>query len=270
MNFIKKLLDSEYKELCRFEKLAEEIEKLEPEMQALKDEDFKDKTLEFKAMLEDGKTLEDIVVPAFALAREAAYRAIGEKPFHVQILGGLAIHYGNIAEMKTGEGKTLTTILPAYLNALEKKGVHVVTTNEYLSSRNAEWMRPIYDLLGVSVGINLRELSPKEKQEAYNADITYSTNNEVGFDYLRDNMVVRKEDRVQRGLNFCIIDEVDSILIDEARTPLIISGGQFNTNSLYIEADRVAKRLKEDDDYTIDLKTKSLSLTAQGSKKVEK
>ena len=270
MNFIKKLLDSEYKELCRFEKLAEEIEKLEPEMQALKDEDFKDKTLEFKAMLEDGKTLEDIVVPAFALAREAAYRAIGEKPFHVQILGGLAIHYGNIAEMKTGEGKTLTTILPAYLNALEKKGVHVVTTNEYLSSRNAEWMRPIYDLLGVSVGINLRELSPKEKQEAYNADITYSTNNEVGFDYLRDNMVVRKEDRVQRGLNFCIIDEVDSILIDEARTPLIISGGQFNTNSLYIEADRVAKRLKEDDDYTIDLKTKSVSLTAEGSKKVEK
>ena len=270
MNFIKKLLDSEYKELCRFEKLAEEIEKLEPEMQALKDEDFKDKTLEFKAMLEDGKTLDDIVVPAFALAREAAYRAIGEKPFHVQILGGLAIHYGNIAEMKTGEGKTLTTILPAYLNALSGQGVHVVTTNEYLSSRNAEWMRPIYDLLGVSVGINLRELSPKEKQEAYNADITYSTNNEVGFDYLRDNMVVRKEDRVQRGLNFCIIDEVDSILIDEARTPLIISGGQFNTNSLYIEADRVAKRLKEEDDYTIDLKTKSVSLTAEGSKKVEK
>ena len=270
MNFIKKLLDSEYKELCRFEKLAEEIEKLEPEMQALKDEDFKDKTLEFKAMLEDGKTLEDIVVPAFALAREAAYRAIGEKPFHVQILGGLAIHYGNIAEMKTGEGKTLTTILPAYLNALSGQGVHVVTTNEYLSSRNAEWMRPIYDLLGVSVGINLRELSPKEKQEAYNADITYSTNNEVGFDYLRDNMVVRKEDRVQRGLNFCIIDEVDSILIDEARTPLIISGGQFNTNNLYVEADRVAKRLKEDEDYTIDLKTKSVSLTAEGSKKVEK
>ena len=270
MNFIKKLLDSEYKELCRFEKLAEEIEKLEPEMQELKDEDFKDKTLELKAMLEDGKTLDDIVVPAFALAREAAYRAIGEKPFHVQILGGLAIHYGNIAEMKTGEGKTLTTILPAYLNALSGQGVHVVTTNEYLSSRNAEWMRPIYDLLGVSVGINLRELSPKEKQEAYNADITYSTNNEVGFDYLRDNMVVRREDRVQRGLNFCIIDEVDSILIDEARTPLIISGGQFNTNSLYIEADRVAKRLKEEDDYTIDLKTKSVSLTAEGSKKVEK
>ena len=270
MKFLKKLLDSEYKELCRFEELALEIEKLEPEMQKLKDEDFKDKTIELKASLETGKTIDDIIVPAFALAREAAYRAIGEKPFHVQILGGLAIHFGNIAEMKTGEGKTLTTILPAYLNALEGKGVHVVTTNEYLSSRNAEWMKPIYDMLGVSVAVNLRELSPKEKQNAYNADITYSTNNEIGFDYLRDNMVVRKEDRVQRGLNFCIIDEVDSILIDEARTPLIISGGQFNTNSLYIDADRVVKTLTEDEDYTIDLKTKSVSLTAEGSKKVEK
>ncbi len=270
MNFFRKLLDSEYKELCRFEKLALEIEKLEPEMQKLKDEDFKEKTIEFKAMLEEGKTLEDLVVPAFALAREAAYRAIGEKPFHVQILGGLAIHYGNIAEMKTGEGKTLTTILPAYLNSLENKGVHVVTTNEYLSSRNAEWMKPIYDLLGVTVGVNLRQLNAKEKQEAYNADITYSTNNEIGFDYLRDNMVVRKENRVQRGLNFCIIDEVDSILIDEARTPLIISGGRFNSNNQYVEADRVAKKLKEEEDYTIDLKTKSVSLTAEGSKKVEK
>ncbi len=270
MKFLKKLLDSEYKELCRFEDLALEIEKLEPEMQKLKDEDFKDKTIELKASLETGKTIDDIIVPAFALVREAAYRAIGEKPFHVQILGGLAIHFGNIAEMKTGEGKTLTTILPAYLNALEGKGVHVVTTNEYLSTRNAEWMKPIYDLLGVSVGINLRELSPKEKQEAYNMDITYSTNNEIGFDYLRDNMVVRKEDRVQRGLNFCIIDEVDSILIDEARTPLIISGGQFNTNSLYKDADRVVKTLSEDEDFTVDLKTKSVSLTAEGSKKVEK
>ena len=270
MKFLKKLLDSEYKELCRFEAIAKEIEAMEPEIQKLTDEELKEKTIEFKAKLETGKSLDDIIVPAFAVAREAAYRAIGEKPFHVQILGGLAIHFGNIAEMKTGEGKTLTTILPAYLNALSGKGVHVVTTNEYLSSRNAEWMRPIYDLLGVTVGINLRELSPKEKQEAYNADITYSTNNEIGFDYLRDNMAVRKENRVQRGLNFCIIDEVDSILIDEARTPLIISGGRFNSNNLYIDTDRVAKRLKEDEDYTIDLKTKNVSLTAEGSKKVEK
>ena len=270
MKFFKKILDSEYKELCRFEEIAKEIEAMEPEIQKLTDEELKEKTIEFKAELETGKTLDDLIVPAFAVAREAAYRAIGEKPFHVQILGGLAIHFGNIAEMKTGEGKTLTTILPAYLNALSGKGVHVVTTNEYLSSRNAEWMRPIYDLLGVTVGINLRELSPKEKQETYNADITYSTNNEIGFDYLRDNMAIRKENRVQRGLNFCIIDEVDSILIDEARTPLIISGGRFNSNNLYIDADRVVKRLKEDEDYTIDLKTKNVSLTAEGSKKVEK
>ena len=270
MKFLKKLLDSEYKELCRFEDIAKEIEAMEPEIQKLTDEELKEKTIEFKAELETGKELDDIIVPAFAVAREAAYRAIREKPFHVQILGGLAIHFGNIAEMKTGEGKTLTTVLPAYLNALSGKGVHVVTTNEYLSSRNAEWMKPIYDLLGVTVGVNLRELNPKEKQDAYNADITYSTNNEIGFDYLRDNMAVRKENRVQRGLNFCIIDEVDSILIDEARTPLIISGGRFNSNNLYIDADRVAKKLKEDEDYTIDLKTKNVSLTAEGSKKVEK
>lgn len=270
MNFLKKLLDSEYKELCRFESIADKVIAMDEEMQKLSNDDFAKKTAEFKKHIADGGDIEDLVVPAFALAREAAFRAIGEKPFRVQIIGGLAIHYGNIAEMKTGEGKTLTTILPAYLNALSGKGVHVVTTNEYLSSRNAEWMRPIYDLLGVSVGINLRELSPKEKQEAYNADITYSTNNEIGFDYLRDNMVVQKENRVQRGLNFCIIDEVDSILIDEARTPLIISGGRFNSNNQYIEADRTAKRLKEEEDYTIDLKTKSVSLTAEGSKKVEK
>ena len=270
MNIIKRLIDTEYKELTRFEKLAKEIESLEPLMEELKDEDFKTKTLELKEELNNGKKLDDIIVPAFALAREAAKRAIGEKPFHVQILGGLAIHFGNIAEMKTGEGKTLTTILPAYLNSLSGAGVHVVTTNEYLSLRNAEWMRPIYDLLGVSVGVNLRELSPKQKQEAYNCDITYSTNNEVGFDYLRDNMVAQKENRVLRGLNYCIIDEVDSILIDEARTPLIISGGQLNTSSSYVEADRVAKMLKEDTDYTIDLKTKNVSLTEDGSKKVEK
>ena len=270
MNFLKKLLDSEYKELSRFEKIANEIEAMEPEIQKLTNDELKEKTIEFKAKLETGKTLDDIIVPAFAVAREAAYRAIGEKPFHVQILGGLAIHFGNIAEMKTGEGKTLTTVLPAYLNALEGKGVHVVTTNEYLSQRNAEWMGPIYNLLGITVGVNVRELSTKEKQEAYNADITYSTNNEIGFDYLRDNMVAKKENRVQRGLNFCIIDEVDSILIDEARTPLIISGGRFNSNDLYIDADRVAKKLKDEVDYTIDLKTKNVSLTAEGSKKVEK
>ena len=270
MGILKKLLDSEYKELKRFDKLADEIISLEDTMANLKDEDFKKKTNEFKDRLSKGETLDDILVEAFALAREACYRGIGEKPFKVQIIGGLAIHYGNIAEMKTGEGKTLTTVLPAYVNSLTGKGVHVVTTNEYLSDRNANWMKPIYDLLGVSVGVNLRDMTPKEKQEVYNCDITYSTNNEIGFDYLRDNMVVNKEDRVQRPLNYCIIDEVDSILIDEARTPLIISGGKANSNSLYIEANRAVKNLKEDEDYTVDLKTKSVSLTEEGSKKIEK
>ncbi len=270
MGILKKLLDSEYKELKRFDKLADEILALDDEMSNLKDEDFSKKTEEFKKRLVDGETFDDILVPAMALAREACFRAIGEKPFKVQVIGALAIHYGNIAEMKTGEGKTLTTVLPAYVNALTGKGVHVVTTNEYLSDRNANWMKPIYDLLGITVGVNLRELSPKEKQEVYNCDITYSTNNEIGFDYLRDNMVVRKEDRVQRPLNYCIIDEVDSILIDEARTPLIISGGQANSSNLYIEANRAVKNLKEDVDYTLDLKTKSVSLTEDGSKKIEK
>ena len=270
MGILKKLLDSEYKELKKFDKLADEIISLEDSMANLKDEDFKNKTNEFKERLSKGETLDDILVQAFALAREACYRGIGEKPFKVQIIGGLAIHYGNIAEMKTGEGKTLTTVLPAYVNSLTGKGVHVVTTNEYLSDRNANWMKPIYDLLGVSVGVNLRDMTPKEKQDVYNCDITYSTNNEIGFDYLRDNMVVNKEDRVQRPLNYCIIDEVDSILIDEARTPLIISGGKANSNSLYIEANRAVKNLKEDEDYTVDLKTKSVSLTEEGSKKIEK
>ena len=270
MGLFKKLLNSEYKELKRFEGLAEKIVALDEEMSKLKDEDFKKKTEEFKERLKNGETLDDILVEAFALAREAAYRTIGEKAYFVQLVGGLAIHYGNIAEMKTGEGKTLTTIFPAYVNALTGEGVHVVTTNEYLSSRNAEWMGPVYDLLGVSVGVNLREMSPKEKQEAYNKDILYSTNNEIGFDYLRDNMVVRLEDKVQRKLNFCIIDEVDSILIDEARTPLIISGGAFNAKNLYVDADRAVKTLKDVEDYDIDVKTKNVSLTEEGSKKIEK
>ncbi len=270
MGLFRRFLDTEYKELKRFKELATKIDELDLEMQKLKDEDFAKKTNEFKKELENGKTLDDIIVPAFALAREAAYRTIGEKAYFVQLLGGLAIHYGNIAEMKTGEGKTLTTILPAYLNSLTGKGVHVVTTNEYLSSRNAEWMKPVYDLLGVSVGVNLREMSSKEKQDAYNKDILYSTNNEIGFDYLRDNMVVRVEDRVQRPLNYCIIDEVDSILIDEARTPLIISGGKFNSRNLYVDADRAVKKLKDTIDYDIDVKTKNVALTAEGSKKIEK
>ncbi len=268
MGFLKSIFDYETKELKKIDKLVTEIEALDEDMQKLKDVEFKAKTDEFKTRLSKGETLDDILVEAFALAREACYRAIGEKPFRVQLIGGIAIHRGNIAEMKTGEGKTLTTVLPAYLNALGGQGVHVITTNEYLSTRNAEWMGPIYEMLGVSVGINTRDKSPQEKQEAYNADITYTTNNEVGFDYLRDNMVVRKENRTQRGLNFAIIDEVDSILIDEARTPLIISGGVAKSANVYKEADRVAKALKIDD-YVVDEKTKRVTLTEDGVRHAE-
>ncbi len=269
MGFLRKIFDTEYKELKKFEKIADQIVALDEDMSKLSDEELKAKTEEFKDRLAKGETLDDLIVPAFAVAREAAFRVIGEKPYYVQILGGLAIHFGNIAEMKTGEGKTLTETMPTYLNALTGLGVHVVTANEFLAKRDSEWMGNIYRFLGLTVGLNMREMSAKEKQEAYNCDILYSTNNEIGFDYLRDNMVVQKEGRVQRPLNFCIVDEVDSILIDEARTPLIISGGRFNSNNLYIDADRAVKRLKEEEDYVVDAKTKSVSLTEEGSRKVE-
>ena len=272
MGLLKSLIDTEYKELKRFKKIADKIVALEEEYTNMTDEELASMTDKLKAMLEDGRTVNDeaVIVPAFATIREAAYRLIGEKPYYVQLLGGLALHFGNIAEMKTGEGKTLTTILPAYLNALTGKGVHVVTVNEYLTDRNAEWMGPIYRFLGLTVGTNLRELTPEQKREVYNCDITYSTNNEIGFDYLRDNMVVRPEDRVLRKLNYVILDEVDSILIDEARTPLIISGGKMNSQNLYIEADRAVKKLVEEDDYSVDAKTKSVILTEEGSAKIEK
>ncbi len=269
MSIFKKMLDTEYKELKRFMKIADQIDAKSEEYSKLTDKQLQNKTKEFKELLEEGKTLEDILVDAFATAREASKRVIGEYPYYVQILGALAIHYGNIAEMKTGEGKTLTSVMPAYLNALEGKGVHIVTVNEYLADRDANWMGKIYEFLGLTVGINARELSAEEKQAAYNADITYSTNNEIGFDYLRDNMVVRKEDRVQRPLNFAIVDEVDSVLIDEARTPLIISGGSMHTSNQYMDAQRFVQNLKENEDFTIDEKTKSISLTDVGSKKCE-
>jgi len=269
MSFLKKLVDTEYKELRRFNKIADKIEALEEEYSKKSDEDLAGKTAIFKERLANGETIEDILVEAFATAREASYRQIGEKPYRVQLIGGMAIHYGNIAEMKTGEGKTITTVLPAYLNALSGKGVHVVTVNEYLTARNAEWMGPIYEFLGVSVGVNIRELTPAEKQEVYNCDITYSTNNEIGFDYLRDNMVTRKENRVQRPLNYVIIDEVDSVLIDEARTPLIISGGKMNAANLYIDSDKAVKKLQNEEDYKIDEKVKTVMLTEKGSTKLE-
>ena len=270
MKFLKKIFDHEYKELERFQKIADEIDALDEEMSKLTDKELKAKTKEFKERLQNGETLEDIKVEAFAVAREAAFRVIGEKPYYVQLLGGLAIHYGNIAEMKTGEGKTLTSILPAYLNALTGDGVHIITVNEYLAGRDAVWMGKIYEFLGLTVGINYREYNQAQKREAYNCDIMYSTNNEIGFDYLRDNMVVRAEDRVQRPLNFVIIDEVDSVLIDEARTPLIISGGKMQSANLYIQADKFVKTLKENEGYIYDEKTKATSLDEQGIKKAEK
>ncbi|MEG1647852.1 MAG: preprotein translocase subunit SecA [Bacilli bacterium] len=270
MNVLKKIFDHEYKELEKLKKIANEVVKLDDFMTKLTDEELKNKTNEFKERLKNGETLEDIKVEAFAVAREAAYRVIKEKPFYVQILGGLAIHYGNIAEMKTGEGKTLTSTMPAYLNALTKEGVHIITVNEYLASRDANWMGNIYRFLGLTVAVNLRDLTPSEKKEVYNADITYSTNNEIGFDYLRDNMVVKASDRTQRPLNFVIIDEVDSVLVDEARTPLIISGGFMQSANLYIQTDHFAKELKENDGYIYDEKTKSVTLDKKGIEKAEK
>ena len=270
MNILRSLFDFEYKELRRFMKIADQIEAKSDEYEKLTDKQLQHKTEEFKKELEKGKTLDDILVDAFATVREAAKRVINEKPFYTQVLGALAIHYGNIAEMKTGEGKTLTSVMPAYLNALTGEGVHIITVNEYLASRDAAWMGQIFEFLGLTVGTNLRDLSPAEKRERYNCDILYSTNNEIGFDYLRDNMVVRKEDRVQRPLNFAIVDEVDSVLIDEARTPLIISGGAMHSNNQYTDAQRFVRDLKENEDFIIDEKTKSINLTDEGSKKCEK
>jgi len=270
MKLFKNLFNDEKKELSKFSKIADEIENLDDTYSKLSDEDLKSKTEEFKKRLENGETLEDILIEAFATVREAAFRVIKEKPFYVQLLGGLTIHYGNIAEMRTGEGKTLTSVLPAYLNALTGDGVHVITVNEYLAQRDAKWMGQIYEFLGLTVKANHRDLNPKEKKEAYEADITYTTNNELGFDYLRDNMVVKKDQRVLRGFNYAIIDEVDSVLIDEARTPLIISGGNIKTVNIHNEADTFVKSLKREEDYVYEEKTKSATMTEEGTKKAEK
>ena len=270
MGFLKNLFDHDYKELKRFSVLADKVDALDEEYQKLSDYELQAKTDEFKNRLKNGETLDDILPEAFATVREAASRVVGLKPFYVQILGGIALHYGNIAEMKTGEGKTLVATMPAYLNALTGEGVHIITVNEYLAQRDSDWMGEIHRFLGLTVGTNLRDLSPEQKKEVYNCDILYSTNNELGFDYLRDNMVVRKENRVQRPLNFVIIDEADSVLIDEARTPLIISGGELKSASLYKDADAFAKSLKIENDFLYDEKTKGVTLTEEGVKKAEK
>lgn len=268
-NILRNWVESDKREVKRMGKIADQVEALADEMAALSDEELQAKTPAFKERLAKGETLDDILPEAFAVAREGAKRVLGLYPFHVQIIGGITLHEGNIAEMRTGEGKTLTATMPVYLNALEGKGVHVVTVNEYLSSRDATEMGELYNWLGLSVGLNLNSLSAEEKRAAYQADITYSTNSELGFDYLRDNMVVYKEQMSQRPLNYAIVDEVDSILIDESRTPLIISGQAEKSTALYIRTDRFVKTLKEEEDYKIDLQTKTISLTEQGIRKAE-
>ncbi len=266
----KKLFDSGRKELKRCAKIADKVLALEETIEKLSDEELKAKTTYFKDLLKQGKTLDDILVEAYAVCREAAFRVTGMKAFRVQIIGAIAIHGGNIAEMKTGEGKTLTAVFPAYLNALTGDGVHIVTVNEYLAQRETTGeIGEIYRYLGLTVGLNLREITREEKRAAYECDILYSTNSELGFDYLRDHMVAYKNQMVQRPLNYAIIDEVDSILIDEARTPLIISGGATDKSMAYIQADTFAKRLK-DEDYELDLETKTIVLTPSGINKAER
>jgi len=264
----KKLFDAGYKELKKCEKIADKVMALESEYHALSDEELKNKTVLFKERLAKGETLDDILVEAYATAREAAHRVLGLLAYRVQVIGAITMHYGNIAEMKTGEGKTLTSVLVAYLNALGGKGVHIVTVNEYLANRDATEMGAVHKFLGLTVGLNLRELSKQEKRDAYRCDITYSTNNELGFDYLRDHMVVHLEDMVQRELNFAIVDEVDSILIDEARTPLIISGGEKKGANLYVQANTFVRSLREDE-YDYDIKSKHVSLTEKGMARAE-
>ena len=291
MSFLEKIFGNySEKELKKINPIVDKIESYDSAMQALSDEELRAKTDEFKNRLAAGESLDDLLPEAFAAVREAAWRVRGMKPFRVQLIGGIVLHQGRIAEMKTGEGKTLVAVMPAYLNALEGKGVHVVTVNDYLANRDAEWMGEIFRFMGLTVGVILNSLTSSERQAAYACDITYATNNELGFDYLRDNMVVRMENLVQRGLHYAIIDEVDSILIDEARTPLIISGSGTKSTQLYEIADGFAKRLEkgrilneedalnplikeeiqEEGDFVVDEKAKTVTLTQQGVEKAEK
>ncbi|MDY4849235.1 MAG: preprotein translocase subunit SecA [Bacilli bacterium] len=254
----------------KYSREADKVIAYEDKMRALSDDELRGKTLYFRERLAKGETLDDIKYEAFAVAREAAKRTINQFPYKVQIIGSLVLHDGEVAEMKTGEGKTLTCTMAVYLNALAGKGVHVVTVNEYLSQRDADWMGQIYRFLGLTVGVNARSKTTSEKKEAYLCDITYTTNSELGFDYLRDNMATTMERRVLRGLNFCIVDEADSILIDESRTPLIISGGVKTSSSQYTVADRFVKALKKNTDFTVDVKEKTVNLTDSGNQKAER
>jgi len=271
INLLKKVLgDSNEKEIRRLEKIVDQIEALEPQMQKLTDAQLRAKTDEFKERLARSETLDQILPEAFAVVREASVRVLGQRPFKVQLIGGIVLHQGRIAEMKTGEGKTLTAVMPAYLNALTGEGVHIVTVNDYLAKYHSEWMGKIYRFLGLSVGLILHDMDSKTRKKAYAADVTYGTNNEFGFDYLRDNMVIYKEDMVQRGHHFAIVDEVDSILIDEARTPLIISGAGDKSTDMYYRADRFAAQLRNEIDYTVDEKANTVNLTDEGVSKAER
>ncbi|MFC4710980.1 preprotein translocase subunit SecA [Enterococcus eurekensis] len=268
-NFFKNLIENDKKELKRLDEMANKIELLADEMSGLSDAQLQEKTNEFRTRYQNGETLDELLTEAFAVVREAAKRVLGLYPYHVQLMGGIVLHDGNIPEMRTGEGKTLTATMPVYLNALTGEGVHVVTVNEYLATRDSTEMGELYNFLGMTVGLNINSKSSEEKREAYACDITYSTNNELGFDYLRDNMVVYRNQMVQRPLNFAIVDEVDSILIDEARTPLIISGQAEKSTALYERADNFVKRLKADEDYKIDIQSKTITLTEAGIEKAE-
>ena len=276
------------KEVKRIKPIVDKINGFEETISKLSDSELRNKTNEFKKMLSEGKTLDDILPEAFAVVREAAKRVLGMRHFDVQLIGGIILHQGRIAEMKTGEGKTLVATLPVYLNALTGKGVHVITVNDYLAKRDSDWMGKVYKFLGLSVGLVIAGMEPEAKRRAYSADVTYGTNNEFGFDYLRDNMVIYKDQLVQRELNYAIVDEIDSILIDEARTPLIISGRGAQSSDLYKKADNFVRKLtpkviieedaknveqaedNENYDYIVDLKAKSASLTQKGIKKAEK
>lgn len=268
-NFFKTLIENDKKELKRLDQMATKIDALADQMAALTDDELKAKTEEFRLRYQNGETLDQLLTEAFAVVREAAKRVLGLYPYHVQLMGGIVLHDGNIPEMRTGEGKTLTATMPVYLNAITGLGVHVVTVNEYLATRDSTEMGELYNFLGLSVGLNINSKSSEEKRAAYACDITYSTNNELGFDYLRDNMVVYRNQMVQRPLNYAIVDEVDSILIDEARTPLIISGQAEKSTALYTRADNFVKRLTEEVDYKIDIQSKTITLTEAGIEKAE-
>ncbi|CAM4393597.1 preprotein translocase subunit SecA [Saccharibacillus endophyticus] len=271
LGLVKKIFgDMNERDVKKFMRTVDIINKMEPDFEKLTDEQLKNKTVEFRERLAKGESIDSLLPEAFATTREASKRTLGKRHYDVQLVGGIALHNGRIAEMKTGEGKTLVGTLPVYLNALAGQGVHVVTVNDYLAQRDSEEMAQVYNFLGMTVGLNLSGMEHAQKQEAYGCDITYGTNNEYGFDYLRDNMVLYKEQMVQRPLYFCIIDEVDSILVDEARTPLIISGQAQKSTELYFLADRFVKRLQAEEDYTVDIKVKSVSLSDKGAAKAER